>query len=251
MLFITTKPQNALITQFFFGLRLLIYALFLSKGAIAETTSISEPIESIQLAAKIFLEENTNAADNTAIEVDIHNLDPRLRLRKCIDDLNVSLPRGSDFKGRVTVAVTCKSPIAWKVLVSANINEFAMVVVSKKAITKKALISGDDVVLKKINIAKLRKKPLLSLSQVVNTFSKRSIRADVLLYEDSVCMVCRGALVQISAKNPFININLEGIALKDASYGEITQVRNTQSKRLFNATVIGKNKLMVSLATTN
>ena len=69
-----------------------------------------------------------------------------------------------------------------------------------------------------------------------------------IIFEDSICLVCRGDSVQITAKSDFLNINLEGIALADANIGEMTLVRNKQSKRSFSAKVIGKDRLEVKLA---
>ncbi len=87
----------------------------------------------------------------------------------------------------------------------------------------------------------------MTKAQVLNTSPKRNIRAGSVIFEDSICMVCRGDIVQVSAKNQFLAINLQGVALADATIGENTKVRNLQSKRSFNARVVGKNQLEVSL----
>jgi len=201
----------------------------------------------ITAKAKSFLEETSDPADRTRIEVTVSQLDPRLRLRKCSNALKTYFPSGSRRMGKVTVAVSCDSPVAWKVFVSAGIYEYAKVVVAQKTISRKSIITGADITLERVNISKLRGSPALQLNQVIGSSTKKQIRAGVVVFEHDICMVCKGADVQVVAKNEHFNINMEGIALADATIGELTQIRNKKSKRSFRAKVVGRNQLEVLL----
>ena len=214
----------------------------------ANETKNFEPADNIRHTAKKHLEEMNNAADNTAIEISISNIDPRLKLRKCKNKLSAFTADDSNKRGRLTVAVTCDLPVTWKVLLSASVDEFADVIVAKNTINRKSIITRQDIEIKRIKISSLRKQPLFNKSEVLGSTSKRQQRAGSIIFDDSICLVCRGDSVQISAKSEFLNINLEGIALADASIGETTLVRNKQSKRSFSAKVIGKDHLEVKLA---
>ncbi len=206
-----------------------------------------ETSQIITAKAKSFLEETSSPADRTGIEVTVNQLDPRLRLRKCSNALKAYFPSGSRRMGKVTVAVSCDSPVAWKVFVSAGIYEYTEVVVAQKTISRKSIITNADITLERVNISKLRGRPALDLNQVVGSSTKKQIRTGVVVFEHDICMVCKGASVQVVAKNEHFNINMEGTALADAAIGEVIQVRNKKSKRSFRAKVIGRNQLEVSL----
>lgn len=248
MIFFTVKHKKIRILGVLSGLSLAVLVNVLVSFANAQSTAVFEPTENIRLAAKIFLEEITNAADNPSISVNIGKLDPRLQLRQCNDHLQAFMPASSKPTGRVMVGISCSSPVLWKIFISATVDEFIEVVVARSNIAKKSLISEQDIEIKRVNSAKLRKQPATTKEQVINTSPKRFLRAGAVIFEDGICMVCRGDTVQISARNKYLAINLQGIALADATIGESTKVRNLQSKRSFNAKVVGKNQLEVTLA---
>jgi len=216
----------------------------------AEQRPLYENTENIRLAATNFLQEITNAADNPSIEIKVNELDSRLRLRRCESQLNADLPPSSKAQGRVTVSINCTHPVSWRVFVSATVYEYAEVVIAKNVLTKKTLISEQDIEIKKVNISTLRKQPIFNKTLVINTRTKRYLRAGTVISADSICMVCRGDVVEVVAKNSFFNINLKGVALADATMGSNTKIRNSQSNRSFTARVIGRNQLEVPLIAT-
>lgn len=231
----------------FKGLGTLILAVAtLALSAKAQTNSFHTSNE-IRETAKIFLEEMTSAADNPNIEVKVNQLDPRLRLRKCSNDLLTELSRGSKVKGKVTVAVSCNLPVAWKIFITADIAEYSEVIVAARPIPRKTTITESDIERKSVNIATLRKSPILTRGLVIGSTTKQNINKGRLIFEDSVCMVCRGDRVQITAKSEFFSINMEAVALEDAGIGETTLVRNKQSKRSFTAKVVSRDRLEVTL----
>ncbi len=247
-MFFATKQKKHPILRLISGPMMAVFVNMMASHASAEQIIQFEPSENIRHAAKKFLEEMTNAADNPSITINVNQLDQRLRLRHCVNKLHTSLPAGSKSDGRMTVAVSCNLPVSWKVLISATVYKFADVIVAKNNIAKKSIISEQDIEVKRVNISTLRKEPVQNKAQVVDTSPKRFLKAGSVIFKDSICMVCRGDIVQISAKNQFFAINLQGIALADATMGESTKVRNTQSKRSFSARVIGKDQLEVILA---
>lgn len=249
MIFFAAKPKKKRFSRLFGGLTVTILVNFLTSFTVVAQSPTFESVENIRLAAKNFLEEKTKAADNPTISVEIGKLDPRLRLRHCNNELHVFLPASSKTSGRITVGIRCNNPVLWKIFVSATVNEFIEVVVAKSNIDRKSVISMQDIELKQVNRSILRKQPATTKTQVVNTSPKRFLRAGSVIFEESICMVCRGDIVQISAKSQFLALNLQGIALADATLGESTKVRNLQSKRSFSAKVVGKNQLEVAIAT--
>ncbi len=228
------------------SLALLVTAGALVFSAKADTAAFHTSDE-IRETAKIFLEKMTYAADNPNIEVKVNQIDPRLKLRKCSNELLTELSRGSKVKGKVTVSVSCKFPVAWKIFITAEIAEYSEVIVAARSMPRRTTITENDIERKSVNIAVLRKQPILASDLVVGSTTKRNINKGRLIYEDSVCMVCRGDNVQITAKSEFFSINMEAVALADAGIGETTLVRNKQSKRSFTAKVVSRDRLEVTL----
>jgi len=218
-----------------------------ASHALAAANAQFETATSIESKAISFLEKIASNNKESKLEVEIKHLDPRLKLRKCSNTLNAFFPTGSKRSGKVTVAVSCSSPVTWKVFVSASIYEYAKVVVARNTLSKNSIISGADIILEKVNISSLRRAPIFVIAGAIGSTPKRTIRAGSIIYEDGICMVCRGDYVQVIAKNQYFDINMEAVALEDASIGQMTQVRNKESKRSFNARVVGRNQLEVIL----
>jgi len=248
MLFFGIKDNKNPIRRRIRGSIALLFTLVSMTSTSAELIKAFESNEDIRQTAKIFLEETANAADNPAIEVSINKIDSRLRLRKCDSGMQPFLPVGAKHRGKTTVAIRCEAPIAWKIFVSANISEFAEVVVANRNLSKKTIISKQDIQIQRVNVSSLRNQPALSAADVLGSSPKRQIRSGSIIFIDGICMVCRGDNVKVSAQSKFFSIDLEGIALADAHIGEMTSVRNVQSKRTFNAKVVGKDRLEVSLS---
>ena len=242
-LFKITPIRASLVSSF-----LLLICINITSTS-AEIT-VNQRFQSNQIilqSAKIFLEESTHASDNPAIEIKIGKLDPRLKLRRCQQNLDVRLLNSEKRIGKTTLIVSCPAPVAWKVFVSAKVLEYAEVVIAKRNINRGAIITKQDVGIKRIEVSSLRKRPITELSHVIGTSAKRLIRRDSVVFEYLSCLICKGDSVQITAQNRFFNINLEAVALADAAIGETTLVRNAKSKRVFNAVVTGKNQLKVQL----
>lgn len=248
--FISTKRHSgvirALLTGITAGLMLLI-----NLTSHAQTLNTSHSHQEIRQAAKKFLEEKQVAADIEGITISIGKVDPRLRLVQCTGDIVAFAPQSIPSRGRTTIGVQCEGVVAWKVLLTANIQIFQNVWVARRFLSANDLITSADVSQQKVDITNMRKVPIENLELILNTSPKRSMRPGAIIYQDSICMVCRGERVAITAKNEFLSIQVEGIALTDASIGETAQIRNSKSKRVFGAIVTGKNQLSVRLSATN
>lgn len=201
----------------------------------------------IQDKAKIFLEEMQGAADNSNIEILLDKLDQRLRLADCDGEIEAFSPFAMTTRGRTTVGVRCNGSVTWKVFIPAEIKRFQEVWITTRHLANSDTITQADVKRQKIDVNHLRRVPIHSLSQIVKTSPKQNLPSGSIIFEDSVCLVCQGEKVLVEAKNELLSISIEGISLADAGLGEKVQVRNPESKRIFEATVVGKNQLTINL----
>jgi flagellar basal body P-ring formation protein FlgA len=227
---------------------LILLTLPFSLLVNADSDRAIQSLDSIMLAAKNFLEEKQPSADNPNITVTLSPLDNRLRLSQCDTPLQVFFPQRAVNRGNTTVGVKCLGPVSWKIYVPAKIEHFQQVWVAKRNLAAGDLINTADVKQQRMSSMAMRKAPLLELNNILASSPKRLIRAGSVLYKDSICLVCKGDKVNVLAQNNLISIQVQGIALEDATLGETTQIKNAKSKRVFNAEVVGKNQLKVSLA---
>lgn len=213
-------------------------------------------IEDIRSTAKQFLlqhalagqsNETTDDIENTELQVKIGRIDPRIRLNQCDVPLEAFFPQYAKTSGKVTLGVRCNGSVAWKIFVSATVKHYQQVWVAARNLSKNDLLTKSDVLQKKLVLNDGRRMPLQDLSLIVGTSPKRNMRAGSVIYQDSLCLVCRGNKVSVNAKNSFINISADGVALADAILGESVQIKNSQSKKIFTAIVIGRNQLSVEL----
>lgn len=229
---------------------LKIFSLCLLCFCLLSTKIYAKPIQSIEkirFAAKKFLEEKQISADKSMTDIKIGKIDPRLRLAECQQDLDIFLPQVHKRSGKMTVGIKCQGPIQWKIFVSATVTQYQQAWVLNKNLSKTDVITRSDLMKQKVVIRDSRKLPFTDLKKMLNTSPKRTLRSGSVVFQDSVCLVCRGDKVSVSATNQFLNISVEGVALSDAVLGEKVQVRNSQSKKIFTASVVGKNQLNVKL----
>jgi len=230
--------------------RLFILTLLLLTNDIANAADINgyEKLNSIQNTAKIFLEEKTISADTKDVELNIGQIDPRLKLKKCDQPLIAFLPQGSKTFGKLSVGVRCSGTVPWKIFLSATVYHYQTVVIANNSLAKGKLISKQDLGYKRVKVSNFRKQPAVDSSQVVMTSPRRFIRAGSIIYTNNICMICKGNRVNVTAGSAYFSINLEAEALADALDGEMVKLRNSKSRRIFNGTATGRNKATVLLA---
>ncbi|MET1257250.1 flagellar basal body P-ring formation chaperone FlgA [Aliikangiella maris] len=226
---------------------LLIFIPFMTNA----TSSNIQSIEEIQNAAKKFLEEMPLAADNPNVEIEVGAIDSRLRLVKCEQPLDIFLPQGVRHRGKTSVAVHCQSPVAWKIIIPATITQYQMAWVVTHRVSPGELLTMQDIQLQKVKTPHHQRQPLLNKDKILSANPRRMMRKGSIIYQDSLCLVCRGETVSVSADNEFFSISVEGVALSDAILGETAQIRNAKSMQTFSAQVTGKNQLSVNITGSN
>ncbi len=167
------------------------------------------------------------------IDVRMNPLDSRVRLPMC-SSLDTQLQNERKF-GRVAVAVSCRSPIPWKIFLTGEVRVALPVVVSRGAISRQSEIQADQVELQKRDIAKLRSRYLTTLESVVGWETRKDVAADQVFYAQQLQparLVKKGDRVQITARYKQVRIRTNGMALSDGVRGQQIAVRNQHSQRI-------------------
>lgn len=222
----------------------ILLALLISPYASAEAY---HPHRDIYQQVKAFLlaEDNGNA-DHT--EIKIGRIDPRLKLQQCATPLEIFLPQGNRDSGRTIVGVKCHSPKKWTIYVQADVIKSIKVYVSSSPISRGEKIDATSIELKLMDSSKLRFGYITDKADIIGMEASRRIAPDTVITPrmlNKPKLVKRGEKVQIIAEVDGIVIRVEGEALEDGAKGDMIRVRNTSSKKIIEATVIGPGKVKV------
>ncbi len=233
-----------------FGLLLGLGLLVIPKSFAQsiQPSHTKQSIQSIREAARSFLIEQHSAIGDSNRQITLGKTDSRIQLVKCDIPLDAFFPQSSQSFGKTTVGVSCNGKIKWKLFISANVELFDTLWVTKRALSKNDTIQPQDLTKQKVRIDNLRKKPIRDLQLITYTRPTKRIAINGIIYEDEVCMVCQGDLVTVTASNSFFSISAEGTALANAKIGESIMVKNTRSKQVFTAIVKDRNELNVKLS---
>lgn len=183
-------------------------------------------------------------------EIQVNNLDPRLRMPLCDNELTASLESPAQPLGRVTVKIRCEGSAPWSIFVPAQVKLFRDVVVAARPLKRGEVIGDADITLIERDTGLLNQGYLTEPSQAVGRKLMRPSQANQVLtptFLQQAEAVRKGDQVQISARSGKINVHMTGEALSDGTVGQQIRVRNSSSQRVIKARVVGPGLVEVSM----
>jgi flagella basal body P-ring formation protein FlgA len=219
----------------------LLLGLLMALPSAADTLPVQGQ-QALQDAARAFLQEQLDETGATDAEVQVGQVDSRLRLAACPSpQLEAFLPAGSRLGGKLTVGVRCSGPKPWTLYLPAEIKLFAEVVVASQPLPRGIEITAQHVSRSRKDVSDLHAGYFTALEQVIGKIATKPIKpGDVLTPQrlKAPLLVRRGEDVTIIAAVGGLEVRSKGTALADAAQGETVNVRNLQSKRVVQGTVI-------------
>jgi flagella basal body P-ring formation protein FlgA len=173
-------------------------------------------------------------------EVKIGNIDPRLNLKSCANDIQFSLNRSAFEQQNLTLLAKCDNIKPWKIYISVTIKIFGKVVTAKNTIRRGQLITVEQLDYQEEIINLNRYTSYSSKSDIIGMLAKRSIRSNAIIQANYLAqpkLISRGDNVVIVASNSAISVRMNGTALMDGSLGEQISIKNSQSDRIIKARV--------------
>lgn len=209
----------------------------------------TEPLTSIQATAErhalaSIADDQLHEVSATAAE-----LDPRLRLRKCEVPLESFSNANNHNRVRQTIGVRCNGGKPWTLYVPVVISALADVVYTSRALTRGEAVTKEDLELRQLTLDQLPANYLASLDQLGDLEMSRSLSPGVILTLNAVKprkLVRQGQEVIIVARAGGIHVRMTGTALRNGASGETIPVRNTNSGRTIEATVMDGNTVSVN-----
>jgi flagellar basal body P-ring formation protein FlgA len=183
-------------------------------------------------------------------EIEVKQLDPRLRMPHCDKELTASLENSPTPIGRVTVKLRCEGSSPWTVFVPAQVHLFRNVVTAVRPLKRDAIVSAGDVALRERDVGLLGQGFLDSLDQAIGQKVVRPTVIDQILtpvHLEQPQMVHKGDQVVITARSGSMSVRMPGEALADGGFNEQIRVKNLNSKRVIKANVVAPGQVEVPM----
>lgn len=226
----------------------VFFIAFAAGPARAETASL-ETEESLNQAVRDYLNPRLNALQASRINLEIGRVDPRLKLQKCPEPLEIEQLGNKSLSGKVNIRVRCRAA-SWGIFLPVNIQIFEPVVVSRVTLPRGTIISRELLAVREVESSALNYSYFRSIDQVAGTEAVRPIQANGIVFSNMVQAtntIHRGDEVIIKAQVGGLSVRIEGLALQDGAIGEQIQVRNTQSRRIIKAVITGPGSVLVPM----
>ncbi|WP_339548024.1 flagellar basal body P-ring formation chaperone FlgA [Pseudomonas sp. RA_35y_Pfl2_P32] len=183
-------------------------------------------------------------------EIEVKQLDPRLRLPTCDKELTASLESPAKPVGRVTVKVRCDGASPWTVFVPAQVRLFREVVTSTRPLKRAGIIEPADVILRERDISLINQGYLTSVDQAIGQKIVRPMVNDqviTLVHLEQAEVVRKGDHVVITARSGTLSVRMPGEALANGGMNQQIRVKNLNSQRVIKAQVIAPGQVEVAM----
>lgn len=178
------------------------------------------------------------------------NLDSRLRLQVCDDELIAFTHQQRISLGNQTIGVKCQSTSPWTVYVPVTVKLFQPVVVTTKAMSAKHILTADDLIVKRVDVSTLRRGYLKDKALVIGQELKYAVAIGTVISQSYVKpekIVKRGELITLIATAGSMQVKMNGTAMSDASLGQRIKVKNNSSNRVVEGVVGAPGVVRVKL----
>lgn len=182
-------------------------------------------------------------------EIDAGQIDSRLQLPLCDQELQIFPQSGEIKPGRNTIGIRCKGSQAWMIYTNATVKSYKKVLLLNRSLRRNEKIRAEDLVSEIREVGSLSQGYIVDPAEAVNKQAARNLTAGAVLNSLSVTdltLVKRGDQVNIQLGNSEMSISSAGIALMDGAKGERINVRNTSSHRIIQAVVVQPGQVSVS-----
>ncbi|MBM7059591.1 flagellar basal body P-ring formation protein FlgA [Pseudomonas sp. UL073] len=183
-------------------------------------------------------------------EIQVNDLDSRLRMPQCDRELTASLESPAKPLGRVTVRVRCEGATPWTIFIPAQVKLYREVLIASRPLKRSTVLGEGDISLVERDVGLLSQGYLTEPEQALGKKVTRPVQPDQILtptFLQQAEMVRKGDQVQINVRSNKINVHMNGEALSDGTEGEQIRVRNLSSQRVIKARVAAPGVVEVAM----
>ncbi|NKN33182.1 flagellar basal body P-ring formation chaperone FlgA [Marichromatium bheemlicum] len=213
-------------------------ALIVLLAAVSVAPAYADEVESIERlrdTVATYLSAITQRSGTDEVEVEVGQLDARLRLARCARTPSASLAPGARTVGATTVNLRCTEPVPWSIFVPARVERYAQVLVVARPITRQQRLQAKDLRRERQALSSLSGGYFKELDAVIGMEARRALTPGQVLTSAHVAprkLVERGQLVTIYSGSGGLMVRMSGEALEDGTAGQRIRVRNRSSRRI-------------------
>ncbi|TWC16334.1 flagella basal body P-ring formation protein FlgA [Pseudomonas sp. SJZ083] len=220
--------------------------------ALADAVTLPDMLIGVTQGFLEFTVEDYLATSQTEgrYEIEVNQLDPRLRMPMCDKELTATLESPATPIGRVTVKVRCDSTSPWTVFVPAQVRLFRDVVTTTRPLKRAGVIEPGDVMLRERDISLINQGYFTTLEQAVGQKLTRPTVANqvlTLVHLEQAEVISKGDQVVIIARSGTLSVRMPGEALSNGGLREQIRVKNLNSQRVIKAQVIAPGQVEVAM----
>jgi len=226
-----------------FILVILLFASQIQSSNAAQYQSIA----SIQKAITHYV--HTHLTSSSDYKLKLGQIDNRLKLALCNEELTVFSQKVSLKAGRNSIGIKCNSNKKWTIYTSAIINIYQDVIVLSQPIKRGDFFTKNILQLEKREISGLRSGFFTETKNIINKQATRNLNRNTVLTQSNMTepkLIKRGEKVIIKVNSPNLEISVAGIALMDGVKNQNIRIKNIKSKQIVQATVVKQGQVVVS-----
>jgi flagella basal body P-ring formation protein FlgA len=200
----------------------------------------------IESFAKKHLESNIPAPDDGRISFNVTNIDTRIIIKPCQVPIKANIPENTNRRN-VNVNITCDDSNPWQLYLPAKIERTYAVVVTISTIEKGEILTKDNIAIDYIATNKIRGERITDINSVLGSKAEKRIGDERTITKTDICLVCKGDVITIIAKNNNFLIKTKGTALASGNLHEQIEVKNSRSGRIIKPQISAVNQVTINL----
>ncbi|PPD32271.1 MAG: flagella basal body P-ring formation protein FlgA [Methylomonas sp.] len=223
----------------------LLFCLLLFASATANTASL-QSVQVIQDAVQSFVQASLDPAGQ--YQINSAQIDPRLQLAACTENLDIFSQSGEIKAGRNTVGIRCPGTNNWTIYSSVAVKSFGQVLILTKQLSRNDRVGPEHITAEMRDTSTLQRGYLTDAADILNQQANRVIPVGSVLYKSQFSaptLIKRGERVSIQTGKAGLLITSSGVAMMDGTQGQQISVKNVSSQRVIQATVVNAGLVSV------
>lgn len=200
----------------------------------------------IESFAKKYLEANIPAPADGRISFNVTNIDTRIIIKPCQAPIKANIPENTNRRN-VNVNITCDDATPWQLYLPAKIERTFAVVVTTSTIEKGEVLTKENIAIDYIATNKIRGERITDINSVLGSKAEKRIGNERTITKSNICLVCKGDVITIIAKNDNFLIKTKGTALSSGNLHEQIEVKNSRSGRIIKPQISAVNQVTINL----
>ncbi len=195
-----------------------------------------------------YVSQQINPNNSENITVTALPLDSRIRIKRCPEDIAVSMSQTRSFSRQFPVKAECLSKgHEWKAYVQVKVQELIETLVTTTNIAKGEIVSSNMLKVAMVDKHRVKNKATSNSGIIEGGRAMRNIARGYQISSSDVCLVCKGDSVSIIAHMSNMQIKTSGTAMENGSFGESIRVKNNSSERVIKGVIDDLRQILVKL----